>query len=369
MARRRPKGEGSITQRRDGYWQFSILAPTSARKKQRRYIYAKTRPELLRKLADEKARGGGSFAPLAVGTTAEWVETWLREVIRPNRTPNTFALYSAMWGHAKPLIGDIKLKDFDVNDVEALVAQLRKTAKPSVPAKVVNVLKSAFTIAIKRKQYRYANPFAAVEVRAPRAKEGRALSIAEARAFLRAAEGTEFEALWVLLLSSGLRLSEALALEWSDIDLESGALTVMKALIEVNGVCEIAETKTKGSKRRVDLGSLALDTLKRRRPRRASGFVFTTSTGGHPRRSNLRQREFIPICNAAGIEGLTIHGLRHTATSIALAQGVPIVAVAGMLGHGSSRLVQERYGHTLPTAHREASRAVDRALIGSPKKR
>jgi integrase len=58
----------------------------------------------------------------------------------------------------------------------------------------------------------------------------------------------------------------------------------------------------------------------------------------------------------------TIHGLRHSATSLALAEGAPVVAVAGLLGHGASRLVQERYGHTLPTAHKDAALAVDRAL-------
>jgi integrase len=311
------------------------------------------------------ARGGGSLAPLAIGTVGEWVETWLRDIIEPNRSPSTFALYTAMWHHAKPLIGSVKLKDFDVPHVESLIATLRKTKKPTVPAKVANVLKSAFSVAIKRKKYRLANPFIVVEVQAPRAKDGRALSIAEAKAFIKAARGTDMEALWILLLTTGLRLGEALALEWSDIDLRSGSVSVRQSLSEVDGSCEVRETKTKGSRRRVDLGELAVAALKARHKPRASGFVFTTSTGGHPRRSNLRQREFVPICEAAKIHGLTIHGLRHSATSLALSQGAPVVAVAGMLGHGSSRLVQERYGHTLPTAHREASLAVDRALRGS----
>jgi len=77
-----------------------------------------------------------------------------------------------------------------------------------------------------------------------------------------------------------------------------------------------------------------------------------------PHRSNLRQREFAPICR----EGLIIYGLRHSPTSLARAAGVAVVAVAGMLGHESARLVQERYGHALPPAHREASLAVERML-------
>jgi integrase len=368
MANRRNKGEGSITKRANGLWQYSAEVPSSSGGRARRYFYGKSRTEVLRKVADETARGGGSLERLAVGTVSEWVELWLNDIIKPNRTPNTLSVYTTMWAHAKPFVGSLKLKDFDVRAVESLVTELRKTTKPSIPAKVANVLKSAFSIAIKRKQYRYANPFSVVEVRAPRPKEGRALSVVEAKDFLKAAKGTPYEALWVLLLSSGLRLSEALALEWRDIDLESGSVSVKKALLEVNGICEVAETKTKGSNRRVELGSLALKALKARHRPKAAGFVFTTATGGHPRRSNLRQREFNPICQAAGIEGLTIHGLRHSATSLALAAGVPVVAVAGMLGHGSSRLVQERYGHALPSAHRDASLAVDR-MLREPRKR
>jgi hypothetical protein len=207
MADRRAKGEGSVTQRSDGRWQYSVEVPSTTGTRARRYFYGKSRSEVLRKVADETARGGGSLERLAVGTVGEWVEMWLRETIKPNRAANTLSLYTTMWAHAKPLVGTIKLKDFDVRDVESLVAHLRKTSRPSVPSKVVNVLKSSFSVAIKRKQYRYANPCSVVEVRAPRAKEGRALSVIEAKAFLKASRGTPFEALWVLLLSSGLRLT------------------------------------------------------------------------------------------------------------------------------------------------------------------
>lgn len=363
--RRRPKGEGTFAERADGRWSFTVdLGVDATGKRRRRSFYARTRPELVQKVKDETARGGGSLRPVAVGTVGECVEAWLRDTVKPNpeTSPNTVALYTAMWEHAKPHIGHVRLKTFDVPHVEALVAILRKTTRPSIPSKVCAVLKAAFAVAIKRKRYHFANPFLLVEVPPPRAKEGRALSVAEAKRFLRAAKGAEFEALWVLLLTTGLRLGEALALEWKDLDLRTGALLVRQSLSEVNGACEVREPKTRGSRRRLDLGSLALDALKARHKPKAGGFIFRTSTDGHPRRSNLRQREFIPICKTARIEGLTIHGLRHSATSLAIAKHVPAVAIAGMLGHGSTRMIQERYGHALPTAHKDAALAVDRAL-------
>jgi hypothetical protein len=144
-------------------------------------------------------------------------------------------------------------------------------------------------------------------------------------------------------------LSEALALEWQDIDLKKGSVSVKKTLSELNGICEVAETKTKGSNRRVELGSLALEALKARHRPKARGYVFTTGTGGHPRRSNLRQREFNPICRVAGIEGLTIHGLRHSATSLALSPGRRHPGSGGG-GDARARLGPPRSGAIRPRA-------------------
>lgn len=360
--KRRAKGEGALSQRSDGRWQFSITVQDQDGRKRRRYFYGRTKAEATDNYKDAVARSGGSLGVAPVGSVAAMVESWLRDTVKPSTTPNTHALYETMWNHAKPSIGDVMLRRFGVDHVKALARELRETKRPSVPSKVVAVLKTAFTRAIQDGIYDRANPFDRVTVKPPKAKEGRALSLAEAQRFLDAAQGTEYEALWVLLLSSGLRLGEALGLEWSDVNMRTGAVSVRQSVCEINGYCEVREPKTGGSRRRVDIGPRAIAALRKIRKRNAHGFIFTTATGGHPRRSNLRQRELVPICKKAKITGLTIHGLRHTATSISLAQGSPPVAVAAMLGHANAVLVNKRYGHALPTASREASLAIDRAL-------
>jgi integrase len=189
---------------------------------------------------------------------------------------------------------------------------LRKTTKPSIPPKVVNVLESAFFVTMKRKRNRLVNPFV-VEVRAPRAKERRASTRDEGEAALRSAPGTDVEALWALLLTSGLRLGEALALEWRDIDFRKGAVSVRQSLSEVGGICEVRETKTTGSRVALEVWALEVGRSK-------SGFLRSPPSrpgipgaqpdsfsrrrpGGYPRRSNLRQRDFAPICKGAGMAG------------------------------------------------------------------
>jgi integrase len=369
-ARRRPKGTGSIVQRPDGRWQFSVDlgAPADGRRR-RKYLYARSRADLMRKVQDEVTRGGGTIQPAAKGTVGELMTSWLRDDVKPNRSGNTYALYEGMWrNHAAPILAHVPLEKFDVQHVERMYTTMRERgASSSVLHRVGVMIAGAIEVAIKRRKYFKPNPYRAVERPRHRHKESRALTLQEARRFLKRARGTEFEALWVLLLTGGLRLSEALGIEWRDVDFKNGALAVRQGLVEINGFVEIGPLKTKSSRRRVELGGLALAALRRRRAdAKANGhnspFVFTTSTGGHPRRSNLRQREFEPILKAAGLANVTIHGLRHSMTTLALAEGVPVKSVAARLGHTTTRLTLDRYGHLVAGGDREAADVLDSLL-------
>lgn len=367
MAKRRHRGEGTYVQRKDGVWAFALRLPNG----KRRWLYAPTEAELRRKVKDKVAEGGGTMQPRAIGTVGEWVAYWLSAIVKPSRSANTYAQYESVWrNHGAPFLGDVSFEAFDVEHVEAWYAELAKRGiSSSVRQRVGVVLARAINLAIKRRKYFRPNPVAIVDKPSHESTETRALSITEARSFLAAARKDNYYALWVLLLTSGLRLGEALGLEWRDVDLERRTVSVRQAVVEVNGIAEVTKPKTKSSKRLVDLGDLAIAALRdlRARPRgegTTGRFVFETSRGGHPRRSNLRQRHFLPLCKKAGIEGLTIHGLRHSMTSIAVAEGIPVTVIAGRLGHTTTRMTLDRYAHLLPGQQREAADALD-ALFGS----
>lgn len=369
-SKRRAKGEGSILQRADGIWQFSIgLGSDASGKRERKYLYASTRAALLRKITDEMAKGGGSIRPRAKGTLGEWVERWLRDDVQPNRSSNTYAQYETMWRvHAAPILANASLEKFDVAHVERLYAKLREQGIGSATVQRVGVVLSrAVEVAIRRQSYFRPNPFRLVDKPRHRHKETRPLTVSEAQRFLEGAQGTRYEALWTLLLTAGLRLGEALGLEWKDVDFDRRKLAVRQGVVEVNGYAKTGPLKTKSSRRQVELGATAVKALKRRRAtarkeHHRSSFVFTTRTGGHPRRANLRQRYLQPILDAAEIEGVTINALRHSMTSLALAEGVPAKTVAARLGHSTTRLTLDRYGHLMSGADREAANVLDAVL-------
>lgn len=369
--KRRPKGEGGIRYHAGkALWEATIdLGKDASGLRRRRTIYAKTRPQLLRDLADLKARSGGTVRPRAIGTVGEFVDRWLREDVKPNRRGKTYESYESSWRvHAEPLIGSIKLEKFDVDHVARLYETLRADgATPSAIRHVSSVMHNAFAIAVRRQAYTKANPFAIVERPTHRAREGRALTVAEAGRFIEAARDDRLEALWILCLTAGIRIGEGLGLRWSDVDFKGRAIAIQQAATQVRGRVEIGPTKTHRSRRRVYLGKLAMDALARRRRAadaedHGSGLVFPTMAGKPLLRSNVYRSHFAPLLERAKLTGVRIHDLRHTMTSLGIAAGVVPKALAERLGHTTTRLTEDRYGHLLPGVGAGAAGAIDQML-------
>jgi integrase len=373
--RRRAKGEGSIVQHKaSGLWTHAIELPTGADgKRKRRFVYAKTKSELMRKVTDLRAAGGGSIAPRAIGTVGEWIDKWLEDV-HMQRRENTYLAYKNAWTlHAKDRIAGISLEKFDNDSVRDLFSHLssKKVAQATIQ-KVGVAMRRALNVAIKEGRYRRANPFAMVGIPRHTAKEKSVMTPAQARAFVAAAHGNRYEAAWILMLTAGTRLGETFGLEWKDVDLKRRTVTVRQALVEVRGYTQITEPKTKGSRRTIDIGSTAIDALRRRKKDAAkeehgSSFVFVTPGGTHPRRSNLRRDNLNPIAKKAKVEGVTPHGLRHTSATMSLIAGTSPKTVAARLGHADPQITLGLYSHYVPELGRQAAREID-AILTAPVK-
>ncbi len=151
-------------------------------------------------------------------------------------------------------------------------------------------------------------------------------------------------ALLAVLVFGGLRIGEALALRWRDIDLASGVLRVR-------------DGKTENARRTVDLLPPLRDelaSLKARRSGARDELVFCTAKGKQDSASNVRNRILAPaveraneILDAAEDEliptDLTLHGLRHTMISVLLAVGKEAGYVADTVGHADAGFTYSRY--------------------------
>jgi integrase len=219
---------------------------------------------------------------------------------------------------------------------------------------------------------------------APRQRqdEPQVLTPEQAGQLLAAAEGTPEQRLYVVLLSTGLRISEALGLTWRDVSFEARTLNVAVQL-ERGADPGRVELKTKGSKRLLPLTPQAVLALMAQRAvsrqqrlecpvawagEPADDYCFSNEAG-RPWSANLVLGKLKRQAKRAGLpESTHLHTLRHSCATYLLAAGVPDRVVMSILGHASLRMTSH-YQHVLNSMLTEAADALSRvfpvAAVGS----
>jgi len=375
---RRANGEGSICQRTDGRWCAAIVAddPVTGKRK-RTYFYGKTRTEVRKKLrgAQERAEVGAPVRD-ASATLGSWLAEWRdTSLAASNRRPTTKVLYATL--SRKHLeaseLADMPLDKIRPRHIEALVQSLRdKGLADSTVRQVYTILRGALDIAV-RDGLLARNPAAALKRPAVERKEAKHLSADEVAALLKAAEGSRYHDMLALIAATGLRRGEALALRWPDVDLEAGTLRVKGTLARVEGELVVSEPKTKQSRRTLPLSPALVSLLDRHRRTQAeerlragnlwtdTGHVFTTETGTPIDPRNVL-RAVTSAAEKAGIDGVGVHTLRHSAATAWLEAGVHLKAVSELLGHHDIAITGDCYGHVSEAASRSAVDTLSDAL-------
>lgn len=376
MSRRRTKGTGSIFRRRDGRWSGHVDLGWSNGRLQRKVVYGTSRKAVedrLRAFADSVA--GGMPPPTRSPRLDQFLGQWL-DIVRPSLRPSTYASYEGVVRlHIAPDLGAVALEKLAVEHVSKLIArkQRESTLSPRSVRYVLLVLRNALNKAVR---WGLVGRNVASLVDPPRVPthEVRVLSPEETKRLLEAAHGESIEALVVLAVSTGLRLGEALALQWTDIDLERRQLRVVKNLQRVRGQGQVLlETKTRRSRRNIILPVRTTEALRSLRSnqnqRRRSagkewndlGFSFTTSTG-RPLDQRDVLRSFRRILRKAKLPRMRFHDLRHSCASLLLAEGISPRVVMETLGHSRIAVTMDTYTHVMPALQREAADAMDRSL-------
>ena len=151
----------------------------------------------------------------------------------------------------------------------------------------------------------------------------------------------------VLILETGLRAGEALALEWSDIDEDRRLLKVSKNMVRVDGKNLVQRTtKTASGKRTIPLNARAMEAVYHLKEQAAHGctFVFATQSGIHLSYRNLLAT-MEKACEVACVEHRGLHALRHSFASNLYARGVEVKIISKLLGHASVEITYNRYIH------------------------
>lgn len=368
---KRANGEGTIYKRKDGRWTARLSMPDGKRKD----FFGKTRQEVAGKLsaATEKRRQNVPLVDESE-TVAKYLTTWL-DGIQGTARPKTYTTYEGLVRlHAKPKIGQVRLARLSPQHLQDLYTdRLAAGLAPQTVRHLHAVLHRALEQAASWDLV-YRNVADLVSPpRVPR-HEMKALSADQSRELLKAASGDRLEALYVLALTTGMRLGELLALRWRDIDLENAALSVTATLTQAGGTMKLSEPKTVGSRRHVSLGAMAVESLRRHRVDQTAerllrgpiwednDLVFANEVGKPIAPSNLRRRSFKPLLEKAELPQIRFHDLRHSAATLLMSQGVNPKIVSERLGHSRVSITLDLYSHVTPTIQREAAAMLDTVL-------
>jgi integrase len=284
-------------------------------------------------------------------------ELWLAEIQQAvdggSKSPSTLDTYRTIYRrHVGPALGALRVQEVDTPVVDRVLAVIKqKTVSGARTAKIV--ISGLMRLAARHGAVTI-NPVretARIEG-APRRKP-RALTAQERQEWLAALEASEAARLWdlpdlsLMMLATGCRIGECLAIGWDEIDLESARVEVCWRLVRQIGVglLRLSSTKSGESGERViPLPSWAVTMLKRRRLAIASGVqaVFPDSLGGWRDPSNVR-RVWRQVRDEAQMEGLVSHMLRKTVASFLDDADVSTRKISDQLGHSKVSMTQDRY--------------------------
>ena len=156
------------------------------------------------------------------------------------------------------------------------------------------------------------NPAVGCKLPPKRSPEMQVLSRQELQRFLIQAKADSYFELFLLDLSTGLRRGELLALQWSDLDLDTGTLSVTKQVYEVNGKMQLSVPKTKASIRKLVLPPAVVEVFREYRKTAKSRWLFPSPKNlDMPLTPGSMLRRLHIILERAGCKQIRFHDLRH----------------------------------------------------------
>jgi integrase len=372
MAKKRGNNEGSIYRRSNGSWRAMVTLQG-----ERLTYSAKTKrqcQEWLRQTLEE-VENGLTYDSTQV-TLAKFMDDWLVS-IEPSLRFNTFRQYQQVTKqYILPALEEHRLRELKPEHIQQLYNGMVRQGFGLRTIQLTHaVIHRALAHAI-RLGLISRNPDDATTPPRPKRKEMQFLDENQVQQLLITAKARNdrLYALYYMAIATGMRQGELLGLKWADLDWEQSALQVHRQLTKKKGGGrEFTLPKTKAGIRRIDLGKEGLQVLKEHQQKQymsmvAAGnkwqdqeLVFPTSIGT-PMYGEYLIKRFKLILNEARLPDIRFHDLRHTAASLMLNNGIPVIIVSRRLGHSRPSITLDVYGHLIPGKQREAASLMDQLL-------
>lgn len=374
MARKKKHvhGDGSVHPHRTrGGFQGQF---TDEESKKRYTVYGKTEDECWQKIEAKKAKIK-QFVPSQKLTFGQWLTEWLRIRKNMNYHANSYERYkSAVNSRMIPDLGHIPLTSLEGRHFDDWVmGMIEEGLAPNTIHSYCGIAHAALKLAVRKRLIAF-NPCTEIERPRITREEQPVLTLEESKLLIATLAGHWLDPIIQLLLATGIRLNEALSLQWTEVDLKSNTIFICRNVAYVPKVGFVeGPPKTESSRRMIILPQFAADRLllhrKEQNEKRLrvgekwkdQGLVFPNEHGGY-RHACLVERNLKKVIVRLELSPeITPHNLRHSAATLLFALGVDPRIIQEILGHSNITVTMNTYVRANLSMQKAAMQRVDTA--------
>lgn len=326
-------------------------------------------------------------------TLSEFIPLYLEQK-KPALSPTTYEYYCrAIQLKILPALGHHKIKDIKPVHVQAFVNQLcniekknrngstsTETLSPATIRRNLTILQSIMKLAVKRRIISD-NPARSELLDIPKvtAPKVEIFTKQEAAEMLVALENEplQFQVLIQLAIMTGARRGELVALKFSDIDKETGKITIERAAVKLKGKAPETKPPKDYEIRTVTVSPECIKLIEQLEQEKhleaiklgsqwVGGDWLFTQWNGEMMNPQTPTKQFSKFLSRHGFRHRKFHSLRHTSATLLLYGGVSLKQVQGRLGHGDIETTN-KYLHCLSEADEEAAGVLQSMLIKQTK--
>jgi integrase len=280
--------------------------------------------------------------------------------------------------HIVPALGQARLCDLDTMTMQRFVTDLNRAFKPSTVRAIFTTLKAALRQAVEW-SILGKSPIGTAKPPPPQRREATIWTKAHTSSFLHSVTDTDIRLLFHLIAQTAMRKSEALALQWRDVDLGDATIRVERTLTRRTDLSwTVGPPKTAQGRRTLAIPNELVRELRAYRTRqdarrRNAGacwvdedWIFDNGQGKRLPVSTADYRWSV-LRKQSGLPSIRVHDLRHSGATHMLEAGIPLKVVSDYLGHAGVSITADVYQHVTETLGRQAAEALGGLLAdGTP---
>lgn len=378
MSKRRKQGEGTLRKRADGRWEARIVIGYDDKGLPiTKSVTALEKGKCLEKLEKLKEECGVQLtgkvkAEMAFG---DWMDFWYQQYAKQMLRPTTQSGYENMiYNHVIPEIGKIPLNKLTQNDLQQFYTRLKnggRQVRTDLYGKGLSDRMVRGCHAMCRKGLEKAvadgliriNPAIGCKLPPKKAKEMQVLTREEMQRFMLQAKADGYFELFLLELSTGMRRGEIVALQWEDLNMQTGELHICRQATTVKGHIHISAPKTKSSIRTIILPPDIVKILAEYKKRINSRWMFPSPVKEDaPYHPSAVRKVLDRTLERAECKHIRFHDLRHTFATTALANGMDVKTLSAIIGHISSETTLNIYTHITDNMQRSAANKIEQGF-------